>query len=356
MILCDIVIPIWNQPDRTRRCLESVLRSMGEPVRLILIDNGSSSPTQEYLERFRDSSPVPVHLIQNSANLGFIKATNQGIRAGQAPWVCLLNNDTVVTPGWLTEMLKVAADPQVGLVNPTSNSLGFHPLNSSIEDYAQGLKPQTGRWAELPIGLGFCLLAKRSLFDQVGLLDESFGMGNFEDDDLSRRVKGTGLRCVRACAAYVHHEEKVSFKELPDWEKGFEQNRKRFEERWGRSLRILWAPIGASAPDPLIKETALKLAAQGHWLHLAAFPGTLPEEICAHAQVSPLRVNPGRWRLQATSRLLLRRKKPFDLVISHDAVWSRWIQRLRWLHQAQLLPMPTGQQILETCRRLSHRN
>ena len=353
--LVDIVIPIWNQPERTKRCLESVLRSTSEPVRLILIDNGSLASTRDYLEQFKRESSAPVRLIQNPTNLGFIKATNQGIRAGQAPWVCLLNNDTVVTPGWLTEMLKAAADPQVGLVNPTSNSLGFHAPNDSIEPYAESLKEETGKWTELPIALGFCLLAKRTLLDQVGLLDESFGMGNFEDDDLSRRVKKVGLRCVRACGSYVYHEEKISFKELPDWEKGFDENRRRFEERWGRSLRILWGPIPPSGFEPPIKEAALKLAGQGHWLHFVTL-GALPKEISAHAQVTSVPADSARWRFQATSRLLLRRKKPFDLVISSDTAWSRWIQRLRWLHQAKVLPHPTDQQILAACRQLSQRD
>lgn len=355
-VVCDIVIPIWDQPERTKRCLDALLEATAEPVRLILIDNGSHPPTREYLERLKETSPLPVLLIRNEENLGFIKATNQGIRAGDSPWICLLNNDTVVTAGWLTEMLKVAADPAIGLVNPTSNSLGFHPEKASLETYAEGLKPLAGQWAELPMALGFCLLARRSLLDQVGQLDESFGMGNFEDEDLSLRVKRTGLRCVRACASYVHHEEKTSFRDLPDWEEQFRANRRRFEERWGRALRILWAPIRSSNPLPLPKEVILKLASQGHWLYLAAMPGAIPREISSHAQVTALPVDRSRWRIQATLRLLLRRKKPFDLVISYDDAWSRWVGRLRRLHSARLLPMPTDQEILDQCRQLSGRN
>ena len=356
MLICDIVIPIWNQPDRTRRCLDSIRESTQELVRLILIDNGSQSPTREYLEQFKAASPVPVLLIQNPTNLGFIKATNQGIRAGQSPWVCLLNNDTVVTPGWLTEMLKVAADPRIGLVNPTSNSLGFSLGQTPLETYAENLKTQSGRWAELPMALGFCLLAKRSLLDQVGGLDESFGMGNFEDEDLSKKVKKTGLRCVRACAAYVYHEEKTSFRELPDWKEQFRANRRRFEERWGRSLRILFAPLNSSDSLSLPKEAILQLAAQGHWLYFAAPPDRIPREISSHAQVTTLPVHRSRWRLEATLRLLIRRKKPFDLVISYDDAWSRWVRQLKWLHSAHLLPMPTDQEILDQCRQLSGRN
>jgi GT2 family glycosyltransferase len=123
VILCDVIIPIWNQPEMTKRCLDSVLAATAESVRLILVDNGSEPSTQDWLRQFAAQSTVPAELIRNRENLGFIKAVNQGIRAARAPWVCLLNNDTVVTSGWLTEMIRVAeSDPKIGLVNPTSNS------------------------------------------------------------------------------------------------------------------------------------------------------------------------------------------------------------------------------------------
>ena len=346
--LCDIVIPVWNQPEKTQRCLESILKQTREPVRLVLIDNGSQPPTRKLLEAFHQESAVPVHLIRNETNLGFIRATNQGIRACQGPWVCLLNNDTLVTAGWLTEMLKAAtSDPRIGLVNPTSNSLGFR-TQAPIEEYAESLKSLTGQATDLSTALGFCLLARKSMFDEVGLLDEGFGMGNFEDDDLSRRVQAAGYRCVRACAAYVYHEEKTSFRHLPRSEKAFRENRQRFEQRWGRPLRILWALAG-----PVPKETALQLNAQGHWLCFVAAPETVPAEISNRAQVTFLRTRGPAWRLPAALRLLLKRKKPFHLVISADPVWSRWVRRLRWLHRAEILDAPTEPEILERCRQLA---
>lgn len=346
-MICDIVIPIWNQLALTRRCLESLLATTPEPVCLILVDNGSDPSTRQYLEEFKKSSRIPVRLIRNEKNLGFIKGTNQGIRAGDSAWVCLLNNDTVTTHGWLTQMLRVAmADPAIGLVNPTSNSLGFHTGGTSLDAHAAGLKKESGKWTPLTTALGFCLLARRTLFDQIGLLDESFGMGYFDDDDLSRRVKEKGYRCVRSCAAYVFHEEKGSFQHLPETEQIFQENQKRFERRWGRHLRILWDPW---ALDP---ETALKLAGEGHWLTFVTHPERVPEMIHSHAQINFLNLRESSWRPRATVRLLMKRKKPFDLVISHDPHWSRWVGRLTWLHRARLLHQPTSQQIFEQCRLL----
>jgi len=354
-VICDIVIPIWNQQELTRRCLDSILRCTAEPIRLILIDNGSEEPTRRALDRFLSDHSEKVLLIRNETNQGYIKGVNQGIRAAQAPWVCLLNNDTIATPGWLTEMLKVAsADAKIGLVNPTSNSLGFKPGELPLDDYARSLKEASGQTSELSIALGFCLMARRSLFEQVGLLDESFGMGYFEDDDLSRRVKAAGFRCVRACGAYVFHEERGSFRHVPGTDASFEKNKQLFENRWGKRLRILWA---LSEPEKFQKSALSKivssLAGEGHWVYLFSPSGSIPSEMISHAQVSLIPINGGPWRLKTAARLIAKRKKPFDLVISNDPTWSSWVRNLRWLHRAALLESPDPEQILQECRRLS---
>lgn len=346
--LCDIVVPIWNQRERTQRCLESVLAHTGLPVRLILIDNGSDPPARGWLQEFAARSAVPIQLIQNSENLGFIKAVNQGIRASRSPWICLLNNDTIVAPRWLPEMIQVAeSDPTIGLVNPTSNSLGYPSQGRSPEEIGRRLAGQRGQSAPLSTALGFCLLARRAIFDRIGLLDEQFGMGNFDDNDLTLRVRQAGLRPVRALAAYVYHEEKVSFKKLTGWKKDFEKNRIRFEQKWGRPLRILWGP---AVPAVLSLET---LAGAGHWVCVVGPRNAGPGPRVEHAQVDYPAYPDRCWRSRATWRLITKRKKPFDLVVSHDPAWSRWIHRLQIFHRARLLNNPTESELLEQCRKLS---
>ncbi len=351
---CDIIIPIWNQRERTERCLESVLKESG-PIRLILIDNGSEAPTRGYLREFAAHSPVPVQLVHNAENRGFIQAVNQGIRASRAPWVCLLNNDTVVTAGWLEEMIRVGeSDPRIGLVNPTSNSLGFHAGKTPLETYARSLREQSGRWTELTTALGFCLLARRSLFDQVGLLDEAYGMGNFDDDDLSRRVREAGKLCVRAGGAYVYHEEKVSFRELPGWEKEFEENRRRFQRRWGKNLRVLMdlASVPSDQRETRL-ETAAQLAKEGHWVTLIVPRETPFSPLPTQAQITRIDVDSRFWRIQAGWRLLSKRKKPFTAVLTADPVWRRWLIRWSILHHARILEGTSSEGILNECRNLS---
>ena len=345
----DAVIPIWNQRRLTQQCLESILQNTEEPVRLILIDNGSLPETRHFLEQVRVPPGFQIKLIRNPENVGFIKAVNQGIRAGDAPWIVILNNDTIVTPGWLTEMLRVASsDPTIGLVNPTSNSLGFHAGTASLESYAAALRVHSGTCTELSTGLGFCLLGPRPLLESLGGLDESFGMGYFDDDDLSRRAKQAGYRVVRACASYVYHQERASFKLLPRRGTHFKENRRIYEGRWGRRLRILWTAF-QSVPSDAVRT----LAAQGHWVTLLSHSKQGFSDLDSTAQVSLLALPPKGWRLKATLRLLMRRKKPFDLVISSDEQWSLWLTRLRFFHKARVLHQPDREEILQACQKLS---
>lgn len=354
--LCDIVVPIWNQPELTGRCLQSVARHSADGTRLILVDNGSDRPTRELLVRFAaEQKNPPAVILRNPVNLGFIRASNQGILASAAEWVCLLNNDTVVTAGWLTEMLKVArCRPEIGLVNPTSNSLGFDADRGDWDGAARLLRPQSGRWTELSTALGFCLLARRALYAEVGLLDESYGMGNFDDDDLSRRVRAAGRLCVRAGGAYVHHEEKASFRELPGWKDAFDENRQRFEARWGKRVRIFMSVPQPGAAVPFPEEAVLELLGDGHWIEFADPGGALPERVRRHAQVSVFEPARGeRWRARASLRLLLKRKKPFDLAVSYDPRWSRMLVRLRPFCRARPLEAPDGGTLIHTVRELS---
>ena len=96
----SIVIVTYNQLGCTRACLDSIRFVTDEPYELIVVDNGSTDGTVEYLRSCPD-----VKLIENPDNRGFPAAANQGIRASNGAQVLLLNNDVLVTTGWLRRML-----------------------------------------------------------------------------------------------------------------------------------------------------------------------------------------------------------------------------------------------------------
>ena len=148
---CDIIIPVWNQLALTRDCIESVRKNTGGGYAIIVIDNASGEETAQYLDNVRSEGSPRVSIIRNKKNLGFIKAANQGIAASSAPYVCLLNNDTLVTKGWLKEMVAISESADdIGIVNPSSNNLGQKPAGGEpLELYAEKISKESGQSIEL---------------------------------------------------------------------------------------------------------------------------------------------------------------------------------------------------------------
>jgi GT2 family glycosyltransferase len=241
MSSCDIIIPVWNQPEATAECVDSIKKCTRYPYRIIIVDNGSGPETAEYLKNLKESGDINVMLVRNESNEGFIKAVNKGIKLSDAKYLCLLNNDTIVTKGWLGEMAKVfTKGPLIGIVNPSSNTLGQKlPAGGTPEEFAENSRSQSGLFVELGSAFGFCMLMKRDLFDKIGLFDEVYGMGNFEDTDFSLRAKEKGYKTVRAFASYVYHKESRSFNLFRSFKKDFEKNKQIFESKWGKTRRVV---------------------------------------------------------------------------------------------------------------------
>jgi FkbM family methyltransferase len=236
--LTSIVVVAHNQLAYTRRCLDSVRRFTDEPYELIVVDNGSSDGTPEYLP-----SRPGVQLIANADNRGFPAAANQGIRAARGQQVLLLNNDCVVTTGWLTRLLAaLGSAPDVGLAGPCSNFVsGAQHVAVGYEEDLLGLDGFAWDWGKANDGVredtdrlvGFCLLARRELVDRIGLLDERFGVGCFEDDDYGRRALRAGYRLVIARDAFVHHFGGRTFLGTRcDFAALMAKNRQLFEAKW----------------------------------------------------------------------------------------------------------------------------
>jgi glycosyltransferase involved in cell wall biosynthesis len=103
--LASIVIPVWNQLEFTRQCISALRRHTRRAFELVVIDNGSSDGTGDYLAGVSDMASVPVTVIANETNRGFPAAINQGLKAARGEYLVLLNNDVVVTEGWLGQLI-----------------------------------------------------------------------------------------------------------------------------------------------------------------------------------------------------------------------------------------------------------
>jgi len=238
---CDIIIPIWNQLPLTQRCLGAVRQKTRIPHRLILIDNGSREETRKYLESLTENPSWPGVLLRNEENRGYIQAVNQGLKVSTAPYVCLLNNDIVVTIGWLERMIEFAGShPDAGLVNPQQNHDPGKPMPEDLEGFAASQAGARGEWMELDHCTGGCLLIKRKVIEEIGFLDGTYGQGYYEDNDFSRRAQKAGYRCLRLLDTYVWHDIEGSFKEDPERGEKRRKNEGLYRSRWGNPLRIVY--------------------------------------------------------------------------------------------------------------------
>lgn len=213
--MTSVIVPCFNQLQFTRLCVRSLLRHTGPPCELVVVDNGSTDETAGYLEGVRDAAPLAVGIISNSQNRGFPAACNQGLRVARGGHLVLLNNDTVVTENWLARLVALAeSDPSIGMVGPMSNyvtgpqwvpNASYTDLDEMHRFAAGWVAGHHGRCFFTERLVGFCLLIKRRVLETVGDLDERFGLGLFDDDDLSVRVTRAGFRLAVAEDVFVHH-------------------------------------------------------------------------------------------------------------------------------------------------------
>jgi GT2 family glycosyltransferase/tetratricopeptide (TPR) repeat protein/2-polyprenyl-3-methyl-5-hydroxy-6-metoxy-1,4-benzoquinol methylase len=235
--LTSIVIVTHNQIEYTRQCVDSITRLTDEPFELIFVDNNSTDGTVEYL-----SSLSQVTLIKNDQNRGFPAAANQGIRAATGDQVLLLNNDTVVTTGWLCRMLiALKNDPTIGLVGPCSNTVSGEQQVAVSYESLDGLDGFAWDWGQKNHRrmtdtdrlVGFCLLISHEVIEKIGHLDERFGIGCFEDDDYTMRARRAGFRAVIAWDSFVHHFGGRTFVgSRTDFAALMEDNRRKLLEKW----------------------------------------------------------------------------------------------------------------------------
>lgn len=229
----DIIIVATNQLEYTRQCVESIFANTRTPFRIIFIDNASTDGTSEALADLAKKCPSngAIEVLRNAENLGWTKGVNQGIRYSSARHVILSNNDVEVFPGAIEEMIAIAdADPRAGIVNPSSNEFDIEKKN-----YAETVALK-GRKIELMHAAGFFMLVKREVIDRVGLFDEVFSPGYFEEMDYSERARKAGFSVCVAEGAYVFHYGSRSFRPA-DKQRLWERNEKVFYERWGTDAR-----------------------------------------------------------------------------------------------------------------------
>jgi len=274
--LTSVVIVSYQALERTRRCLEALraAREPEHPIEILVVDNGSMDGSAEFLAAQPD-----VTLLRQHENLGAPRARNLALPRAQGEWIVFLDNDAIVTPGWLSRLRWHAdADPRVGCVCPVSDRAA-HGQQIHYEgggdlaalcawaDQRAGAFRRRGRYGLL--FTSFCVLVRRSVLERIGGFDARFSPWGFEDDDFSLRAHLAGFRTRVALDVFVRHECYGGAKQRRH-EELLVRNWRRFAEKWAggpapaygdyRCLEPalarswsdaeLYVPLGATAKEP----------------------------------------------------------------------------------------------------------
>jgi len=227
----SVIVVTCDHLDVTVRCMESLLRTLPRDAELILVDNGSTDGTPAYLTDVARRLGPRASTLFLQENLGYVGAANAGMRAAKGRVFALVDNDVLVTPGWLDGLLECLEDAprvvpgagRVGLVGPTTNQcrgpqrLADAPSLSpaALDDYAeQHREAFRRRWSTTFFLSSFCLLVRRDVIDAIGMFDERFFPSGYHDDDLALRAAEAGFSSVIAGDVFVFHEGAVTMSVL----------------------------------------------------------------------------------------------------------------------------------------------
>ncbi|MHB8462007.1 MAG: glycosyltransferase [Vulcanimicrobiaceae bacterium] len=237
--LVSIVTLSWNALEFTQLAIESIRAHTSTPYEIIVVDNGSDEATVAWLREQPE-----LRVIYNTENRGFAGGNNQGMAIARGEFVIVLNNDVLVTDGWVEGLLApFGRIPALGMTAPRSNKVaGSQQLeiaNYTSADEYQSFAQRT-RHESAGIGwltdraIGFCLCIDRRVISEVGGFDEHYGVGNFEDDDFSLRVRSAGYKILVCDDVVIHHFGSKTFAANKiDYADTMQRNWSIFAKKWG---------------------------------------------------------------------------------------------------------------------------
>jgi GT2 family glycosyltransferase len=232
--LTSLIVPSCDALDKTKECLEAVRRhrEVGFPLEILFVDNGSTDGSREWLAAQDD-----VRLIANDENLGAPHARNQGLQLVRGEWIVFMDNDVIVTPGWLSRLRRHAeVDPFAACIGPVTDRAAHAsqvPFDGGSPDEraAEIANEKDGAFKMTMLLSSFCLLVRREVIDLVGGFDERFSPWGFEDDDFTLRCGLAGFHNRIALDTFVQHKTYGGEKAVRHGEL-LERNWDRFASKW----------------------------------------------------------------------------------------------------------------------------
>lgn len=242
-----IVILTWNGLEFTRKCFESLnLASLPKWVKVIVVDNGSTDGTLEFLRTLKN-----IQLIENKQNLGYSRAVNIGINAANSEAdIILLNNDVeLIEPDWLPRFKTVAEmHANLGIIgvkilreDGTLQHCGAYlPVDTCWGQQVAAAEVDIGQYSgvyECESVVFACVYIKREVFNKIGLLSEDY-FAYFEDTDFCHRAKKAGILTGVCGDIKIKHAESSTTKENGVSHISlFQKSQKTFISKWGASLK-----------------------------------------------------------------------------------------------------------------------
>jgi len=241
--IVSIIIPVFNKLTYTRQCIEAILKDDTIQYEIIVVDNGSTDNTREYLQTINAN----IKIISNKENVGFTIACNQGARIALGDYIVFLNNDTTPQFGWLKELVKTAKrDPTIGAVGSKLVFPDGKLQEAGCLIFSDGTAYRFGNMddpnakqynevIEVDYCSAACLLVVKEIFDRIGGFDIRFSPAYAEDSDLCFSIRALGYKVLYCPTAVIQHHENITAGKSKSSALAKIAERK-FAEKWKQTL------------------------------------------------------------------------------------------------------------------------
>ena len=208
-IYYDIIIPHYGVDEELNQtaieCIKSI-KKYSDHYRIIFIDNASPAG---YISDTEGVFPKGSVIVKPEENLGFVKAVNVGLQLSHAPFIVIMNNDTLAVENWLDRLSRpFYMDQNIGAVGPRTTTRESWQGKKKIKPEGYVILPTHSMLAF------FCVMLRKSVIDKVGVLSQDYGVGLGDDDDYCYRLQKVGYRLCLDTELIIPHKHRTTFKKL----------------------------------------------------------------------------------------------------------------------------------------------
>ena len=162
-----------------------------------MVDNASSDGTADYLSKLNS-----IITITNNENNGCAASWNQGVRRSTGEWIIILNNDVRLPNHWIDNLITFADQKCLDVVSP---GMREGELNYNLSEYAANYMQKMAKALRYWTPSGVCFAVRKNVFEKIGLFDENYKIGQYEDADFFRRCKNSDLLMGISGVSFIHH-------------------------------------------------------------------------------------------------------------------------------------------------------